>query len=239
MEIKEARAILDKELEALDAGRFWENHKIGDELPFNLGPEGDLGLLIAGREADELADGTGRADVTLLTKFNTRSFWPMNCRWATEWEDGWMSGTGAIGGWAHSDMREGYVCRIISLIAELYTNVFDHIALVTKYTESRGTDGKIIHNEATPDLVWPPSFREVFGGDRYETMGPEYTELLKDAKARRRFQPDHTSAEITFLRSVNPNYVNIFATVDTSGSASNNYANHSRGLWFGFCIHRK
>ena len=91
----------------------------------------------------------------------------------------------------------------------------------------------------TVDKVWRPSYREVFGGTSYETMGPTYTEVLKDAESRKRYKPGSTSAESTFLRSVYPYSVDYFATVDTFGYANYYYAGSSRGLWFGFCIHRK
>ncbi len=239
MEIKEARAIWDKALEELDKGTFWDNHRVTDELPFNLGPEGDLGLMIAAREADELADGKGKADVTLLTKFNTRSEWPMNCRWAMDWEGGWVSGTGSVGGWKESDMRGMTMWRIMKLMQEHYPNIAAHIEPVRKYSESMGENGEKIHNEMTVDQLWTPSFREVFGGTSYETMGPEYTELIKDAKARKRRRVTVYSAGYTFLRSVNPDNVYYFATVYADGNASNSSANGSRGLWFGFCIHRR
>ena len=91
----------------------------------------------------------------------------------------------------------------------------------------------------TVDKVWRPSYREVFGGTSYETMGPTYTEVLKDAESRKRYKPGAASAENTFLRSVFPNNVNSFAMVYTNGYANYDYANYSRGLWFGFCIHHQ
>ena len=84
-----------------------------------------------------------------------------------------------------------------------------------------------------------PSYREVFGGTSYETMGPTYTEVLKDAESRKRYKPGATSADTAFLRSVYPSGVYSFATVNTGGNASNSGAGNSRGLWFGFCIHHQ
>lgn len=240
VEIKETGEAWAEVLEEIDKGTFWDKFSAGNILPFDLGPEGDVQAYIAPSGGDELADGNGYADVTFLTRFNTMSYWPMNQRWAREWNGEWLKGTGAVGGWKESEMRlDTMPRRIMPLIEQYHPEVAERIVAVKKYTESKGTDGKPIHNEMTVDKLWVPSKREIFGGKGAETMGADYTALFDSPKMRKRYKPGYSSPDYAFLRSVYPNSVYGFAAVNLGGYAYYYYANSSRGLWFGFSIHRK
>ena len=241
VDVKEITTTDAELLTALDNGTFWDTYNAGNYFSFPLGNEGDVMLQIMGSGKDELADGSGNmADVTFITKYNCNTSRSMNSQSAQQNEGVYVNGTGAIGGWKESaDRNTTFANVIMPLIQQYHPALAARIVEVKKYSDTYDTSGTVVHNEMTVDKVWRPSYREVFGGTSYETMGPTYTEVLKDAESRKRYKPGAASAEYTFLRSVYPYSVYYFATVDTGGTASGNYANSSRGLWFGFCIHHQ
>ncbi len=241
VDVKEITVTDAELLAALDNGTFWDTYNAGNYFSFDLGTEGDVKLQIMGSGKDELADGSGNmADVTFITKYNCNTSRSMNTQSAQQNEGVYVNGTGAIGGWKESaDRNTTFANVIMPLIQQYHPALAARIVEVKKYSDTYDTSGTLVHNEMTVDKVWRPSYREVFGGTSYETMGPTYTEVLKDAESRKRYKPGATSAEHTFLRSVNPGNVDGFAAVYASGGAYYYHANGSRGLWFGFCIHHQ
>ena len=241
VDVKEITVTDAELLAALDNGTFWDTYNAGNYFSFDLGTEGDVKLQIMGSGKDELADGSGNmADVTFITKYNCNTSRTMNAQSAQQTDGVYVNGTGAIGGWKESaDRNTTFANVIMPLIQQYHPALAARIVEVKKYSDTYDTSGTVVHNEMTVDKVWRPSYREVFGGTSYETMGPTYTEVLKDAESRKRYKPGSASAENTFLRSVYPNFVYHFATVGSGGYADYYSANSSRGLWFGFCIHHQ
>lgn len=141
------------------------------------------------------------------------------------------SGTGAIGGY-------GYPCDMKTYLDEtvyplIPATVRSNIKAVKKYTYSLTNTGSSIKNDVSSELVWIPSYREIFGGTNYESQGPVYTVVYPDAASRIKMKAGATSASVWWLRSAYTNNFG-FNIVYTSGIYGNYTANSSYGVALGF-----
>ena len=154
--------------------------------------------------------------------------------------DYYRNGTGSIGGWKESEMRNTTLPgTFMPLIQTNYPGLYSRIVEVKKYTASRGTDGNMVSNEMTADKLWLPSHREIFGSDSYETLGPVYTALFNNADMRKRYKPGASSPDYTWLRSASTDGASYFWYVYADGLAFHGNADNACGVWFGFSIHHQ
>ena len=122
--------------------------------------------------------------------------------------------------WADSSMRTYLHKMIFPLIPEVVRN---SIKCVTKisYTHSGEED-------ITDDLLWIPSYEEIFGG--------LYGDIYHDAKSRRKVVAGTSCASGWWLRSADSGSSNFFRIVYTGGGSSNGGANASHGVALGFSL---
>ena len=143
--------------------------------------------------------------------------------------DYYDTGTGAIGGYAASEMRTYIQGTIKPLIP---SEVLSNIVSVKKYTRNINTAGDAVNNVESSEDVWIPSAREVnFSG--YETTGPNYSTAFPDNASRIKYKSGASSASIWWLRSAYS--INSFTNVSTSGTSFNFTAGTSYGVALGFC----
>ena len=144
--------------------------------------------------------------------------------------DYYTEGTGAVGGWVHTEMRT-YVRETFK--AKLPEIVQNHIVAVKKYTRNIDSAGNAVNNVESIETVWLPSYREIFGGTSYETTGPTYTALYKDSESRKKYKIGSSSAFWWWLRSAN--YYYNFLYVYGNGTSASGNANSAGGVAVGFC----
>ena len=170
----------EKIIASIQNGTYKSNYQIGDTKSLNLGPEGIIKMEIVAFDADELADGSGKAAITWIAQQSleprrmnpelqsvTDEFGNSDC----------MEGTGSIGGWENSELRSWLKEYVKPLIP---STVRDAIKPVTKYSLIRVNRQNFypdeLNNAASTDDIWIPSAREIFGWrERKETMGPYYS----------------------------------------------------------------
>jgi hypothetical protein len=163
-------------------------------------------------EADDLADGSGKAKSTWISKPILETY-KMNSTATTS------------GGWAVCGMRTYLRDMVINKIP---SNIRSAIKEVTK-TYKDYNDGV----QSVADTVWIPSSREILGGTTYEDSGAIYNGVFNSSTTRIKYDATG-SAQNWWLRSAHS--ASNFRYVVNSGNESYYDANSSRGLVLGFCI---
>lgn len=212
-------------------------------------------MQIVAFDADELADGSGYAPITWISKQLINSYHRMNPALEQDPSDSSKCrlGTGSVGGWKNSEMRSWLQSDIKPLIP---SNVRDAIKPVTKYSASNTTSIEAIRNDISVDDVWIPSWREICGSgsdlnsyeyECHESEGPTYALFATiDSRVKkmdsRMFKKDHRGikkigdpgSEYWWLRSASSG-VTYFDMIMTVGSYYINYSESICAVALGFC----
>lgn len=201
-----------------NAAAYWQ---IGDTqsvvMTYADGSSETLQLQIIGFDHDDLADGSGKAPLTLATAGLPNVRQAMN------------AGNSTIGGWRASDMR-GYMA---TLYAALPADWQAAVKIVSKSSSAGGSD--IAALQTTDDRLWLPAEIEIFGSrnlSKADGEGRQYP-LFRDAARRQKRLADGT-ASIYWLRSAASDAM--FCAVGSQGTATAAIASVPRCLAFCFCI---
>ena len=214
----------DQVIASTKTGKY-KTFTVGAMKELDLGTEGIVHMQIVGIDADDLADGSGKAPLTFISKELLATSHRMNPM--REGSTGaYTEGTGSIGGWEKCEMRSALRENITPLIPSV---VREAIRNVTKYSICYDTAGVLVNNITTTDNIWIPSAREIFGGTSYETSGGDYTDLFDSASARIK---DDTN---WWLRSSGGTSKN-FRLVGPSGNISSVLASNTLKFALGFCL---
>ena len=211
-----------------EAGKAEEYFNLGDTKTMTMtidNKEVEVVMQIVAFNADEKADGTGKAGVTWISK-NIVVRHNMNSTYTH------------AGGWKGSAMREWLQGEFYD---KLPADVKGVIVPVKKtYLDANGgtVNGGTPTTETCVDNIWIPSYREIFGNPsndtQLETSGADYTTFFKDNASRIKYYDP--SAYIWWLRSSQPNLNDGFLIVNLLGNVSYDSASSSRGVAFGFCF---
>ena len=200
-------------------GTYIDKYQIGDTKELDLGEEGVIEMELVAFDADELADGSGKAHMTWIAKdlLNTEHF--MNEEYTNE------------GGWPASDMRAWLRDSILPLFPE---TVRSNIREVKKYSYSYSDKGTI----SSSDTIWIPSRREMFGADdSREDRGPEYLTAFPDDASRQKQHIGVSEPSRWWLRSASNIFDDSFRYVSVDGSDWDaDGASSGRGVVVGFCF---
>ena len=199
---------------AISDGSYATKYNVGDTKAISINGVDDYMVLIA-KDTDVLADGSGNAKTTWLSKglFATHN---MNTQ-----------STNA-NGWAQSGMR---TWLRETILPTLDSTIRSGIKEVTKTYYDKTTSSTL----SVSDTVWIPSAREMFGGTSYEDSGCDYTSLFNSNSARIKYNTSG-SANIWWLRSANSNNDTNFRFVNTNGIVSGGSASIAYGVALGFSI---
>lgn len=212
---------------SIDAGTYATDYAVGDCIPLDLGSEGVVNMQIAAFDADDLADGSGKAHISFISKELLTTLRRMNPALVTNDDGTYQEGTGAIGGWGSSEMRTYLKETIKPLIPEA---VRDSIVSVNKTQTAYNTEGTSF-SQTTEDDVWLPSRDEVI-----ETTAKYYS-LFKNVNANRiKYKAGSTSAKDWWVRS--PFTISDFNVVTSAGGAGkyNGWSSEeSYYIALGFC----
>lgn len=205
----------DEVIAATKNGKY-KNFEIGAMKELDLGSEGIVHMQIVGIDADELADGSGKAPLTLISKELLETRHNMNSTAST------------TGGWEASGMRTYLRENVKPLIP---TAVASEMKEVTKHSKSINPANA---NATTTDDIWIPSVREVNGGDGYETSGPVYSGVFIDNNSRQKNTTGESDNRIWWLRSAHN--TTFFRRVSTKGVVGNYSADADYSIALGFCL---
>ena len=216
---RDPEPISDSWEEIIIAGRdgtYIDKYRIGDTKGLDLGEEGVIEMELAAFDADELADGSGKAHMTWIAKNLLNSKHYMNKELTSE------------GGWPASDMRAWLRDSILPLFPD---TVRSNIKEVKKYSYSFSDSGTI----SSSDMIWIPSHREVYGAEESkEYDGPVYLAIFSPIS---RIRLRAGEPESWWLRSADSQYDRWFDGVN-SGGAGNSGGNAylKEGVLVGFCL---
>lgn len=210
-----------------EAGTASESYSIGDTKLIDLGTEGRAYAQIVAFNTDPLtSDGTKTAGVTFVTKKCLATNHYMN-----QTDSSGAQGTGANGGWEHSEMRT-YLNETI--YALLPSELQSAIKSVTKYSDNIVPgETTVTHDQETQDKLWIPSAREIFGGSSYEQTGPKYTSFFNGNTSRTKYN-NSNSAQTWWLRSASG--ARFFRMTTSNGYCDANAAYANLSVVIGFCI---
>lgn len=198
-------------------GTYADKYSIGDQKELDLGDEGLIRMELVAMDADELADGSGKAHMTWVAKDLIRSEHYMNPTDTNE------------GGWQESDIRFWLHESILPLFPE---TVRTNIKEVTKYSYSRTENGTV----ASQDMIWIPSVRETLGGDSWEDRGPDYTAVFLEDEGRHKYHPGNSAPSWWWLRSASSRRTGVFSSVHYYGGRFGDNASTELGVAIGFCL---
>ena len=231
---------------SVNDGTYNEKYRIGDTKELDLGTEGIVEMQIAALDTDELADGSGTAAITWISKQVLNTEHCMNSSLITSDSadpldfSKFVQGTGNVGGWEYSEMRAWLKEEIKPLMP---SDVQNAIKPVIKNTFSIDTELKTSTVKSTED-IWIPSVREVIGfPSDFENEGPLYVELFGNDYDRVKKKSGASDASVWWLRSITHagSIASIsFATVneDGSGKLLTDYPSVETpaGVVLGFCM---
>ena len=208
---------------SIDAGTYKTDYAIGDCVPLDLGSVGLINMQIAAFDADDLADGSGKAPITWIAKELLAYTRVMNPAIVSYGDGTYKEGTGAIGGWEKTSMRVYLKETIKLLIPEVVRN---SIKEVTKTQTAYDTNNYEFSQTSVED-VWVPDETEMFGSSSlYKTMFPDDDSRIKTVV-------NSTSKRAWWLRSTESN--NKFAQVSTFGRLSSSGVEYPCGIAICFC----
>lgn len=219
---------------SIDKGTYATDYSIGDTIPLDLGSEGIINMQIAAFDTDNLADGSGKAPITWISKELLTTKHRVNqLLKQTTGDNGeitYTEGTGGIGGWEKSELRAYINDSIKPMIPDVVRN---GIKKVTKNQPAYDTKG-LLFEQTVVDDVWIPSKDEVFGS---ESM---YYNLFQDTNDNRcKIRINDGVATVWWLRDVlslnDVNKLRNFYFVFGNGSLGNNASTMTYWTTLGFC----
>ena len=222
----------DQVIASTKTGKY-KSFNVGDMKELDLGSEGIVHMQIVGIDVDDLADGSGKAPLTFISKELLATKHRMNPA-LTPSEAPYDEGTGAIGGWGKCEMRSYLKTTIKPLIPH---NVRNGIKEVTKYSNIYDTNGTWVLDNATIDDVWIPSSRETFGFAEIinnETLGCIYNGIFTDYESLKKSIVDQTVQTGWSLRTTGG--MKVFLAVTQTGNRISAMSTAIKAFPLGFCL---
>ena len=155
--VKEIEDSWDEIIAACNDGTYATKYKIGNYKPLDLGSEGIVNMQIAGKDVDELADGSGFAKLSWISEKLLKTSSRYNNQLITNDDGTYQEGTGSVGGWEKSYLRTLLKEKINPVVPE---NVRIGMVSVTKKQKAINTSGENIE-QTTFDSIWIPSENEI------------------------------------------------------------------------------
>ena len=207
-EVKEIADNWETIIANIDNGTYKSKYKIGNYKPLDLGSEGIINMQIAGFDADDLADGMGKAPISFLSQellTTSRKVW-------------------SDYGWEESTLRKDLKNVIKPLIPELVRN---RISDVTKIQNAINTEGKI-YVQTTVDDMWIPTPTEI------TPKGLYYTLFSGSIANRSKCKVGESITTSWWTRTCEKKEKFVILTDDGNFMTGYNY--NSYGICLGFCL---
>ena len=217
---------------------------MGDETNIELTTGEVITVVILGFNHDDLADGSGKAPISIGMKNLLATTYRMNA-----------TGTNA-GGWDESEMRTSTMNTLFNLLPTGWKNII-------KTVNKKATAGSQSENITTSaDKLWLLAMSEIFSAtsiensststianyaDAYNAEGTQYKyyeNLIGDNNGGtatnslliKKLSNGSGSAGNWWLRSPSVSSSSYFRYINSAGGVTNNHANGTRGVSFGFCV---
>lgn len=201
-----------EEINTASQNGTYTDYAIGKTVFLTMGKYTATMELVA-KDADDLADGSGKAHMTWISKdilFNSK----MNNSNTTN------------GGYPGSLMYT----TIANLKNSIDSTIQGYMKPVTKTWSDYSTGSKVVNSST--ETFWIPSHREIFNSSSYEDSGAAYSSKFTSSNNRKKNL--NGSAYDWWLRSANSTAS--FRSVYASGTENYDIASSSCGVVPGFCI---
>lgn len=209
----------------IDNGTYKSKYKIGNYKPLDLGAEGIINMQIAELDFDNLADGTGKAPITFVSKELSLTLRRMNPGLVQ-----YQEGTGGIGGWQESEMRTYLKETIKPLIPE---SVRSRIADVIKTHNAYNTEAKK-YVQTTQDDIWIPGIDEIF--DSRDEGNNLYKTLFPDSESKKKQQKNNSDIRPWWTRDISSDNKAWFRQIETNGFPYGRVCTLEAGVAVSFCL---
>ena len=220
LEVAEITDTWDQILAAVADGTYRSKYKVGNYKPLDLGSEGTVNMQIAGFNKDALADGSGTAAISWISKELLATRRKLNPSRAEE-SGNYTEGTGGIGGWEKSELRSALKGIIKPLIPEVVRNAIKSVSKTQPAVNAADES----FNQTSEDDVWVPSRTEMFAGSYYV--------LFPDNTSRLKYIVGSTRSTWWWLRSVNSSSQG--DEINNVGGLSISSVIDNAGVALGFC----
>ncbi len=208
----------DQVIASTKTGKY-KTFTVGDMKELDLGTEGIVHMQIVGIDVDDLADGSGKAPLTFISKELLATPHAVN------------STNTNVNGWGESELRTYIKTSIKPLIP---SNIATQIKDVKKWSYVKRPPNK---NAYTADDVWIPSYREVNLGEDRETSGVIYDTMFLDDNTRRKMIVGTTTFKTWWLRTTTNNNDSYWGGVSNLGGLDTLKASYTRAyIALGFCL---
>lgn len=205
-------------------------YKIGQYKTVDLYTEGQIAFQICGINADELADGSGMAQLSFVGRQCLTTPRPINNNHNSN--AGNVNGYGSVGGWKECLLRAALETDVLPLFPSAIAQA---IKSVKKYSRTLNTDGTYTTNEETSDKLWIPSLHEMWTTSGIqETSGPQYDLIMYSNAARMRSTIGTAGSYHLRTSSSTTNFGAI--TADGAYHPSSRLPNVTNGVLLGFCL---
>ena len=196
----------DKIIANVNNGTYSTKYSVGDTKLLDMGEEGEILMQIVAFDADDLADGTGKAATSWVAVelLNTRqSYYDL-----------------------YQNVQEGGTIWNL-----LPSSLQSSIVSVSKVTQT-AEDGDEILNAK----LWFPSAREVLDSSSYEQSGVVYNEIYTDDESRIKSKSTDTTAITWWTRTTRQYQIDEAVRIRVGGGKGNNQKSGDNGVCIGFCI---
>ena len=157
----------------IQQGDYATFYSVGDLIPLDMGTEGQINMQIAAFDADDLSGG-GKAHISFISKELLATVKCFNPALVTNDDGTYQEGTGAIGGWASSELRTYMSGTILPMIPDEVRSMIKTVVKSQPYYTTAGVEDA----QETDDGVWIPSVFET------HTTNSPYYPLFKNENAR-------------------------------------------------------
>lgn len=212
----------DDVFDAVEDGTYKSKYAVGDTIPLNLGSEGKINMQIAAFDADDLADGTGKAAISWVAKELLKTKRRMNVAYTEG-----VEGTGSYYGWEQSEMRRYLDETIKGLMPQ---NVRNQILSVVKTQYAVGMTGSD-YTKTTHDEVWLLTSSEARSTGIY---GGIFTDAGSSACTSRQKCIVGTSTPVKWWTRHSINSLTYHAMY-ADGNYDNDACENQYGVCIGFC----
>lgn len=209
---------------SMDNGTYATDYAIGDCVPIDLGSEGIINMQVAAFDADDLADGSGKAKISWVAKELLATVHQMNPILSPT---PYQEGTGCIGGWEKCTMRTYLNDTIKPLLPASARSCMVAVAKAHRAYDTTVT----AFTQNTTDELFLASDVEVQPGGIYAGLFPDNASRIKYLAG------NATGARAWWLRSGSSIATNgnAFDAVNVRGSIDLGGAVYEHGVCLGFC----
>ena len=171
-------------------------YNLGDTKSFRIGDLGYMSMVLIGKDTDILSTGNGNAKTTWLFYYALKNngLFTISHPSAEGTSGNYTEGTGAIGGWDKSEIKQFVLNAIVPNLPMVIRN---NVKTVKKYSDIYNPAGNKEKNVVTNETFWLLSARELYGGQgtaSQETQGPTYSYLTSGNERRIRRFPNNSNS---------------------------------------------